>query len=194
MTKTRIWTLWADGQLNEEDMKVLRSVSEEAAVPFNNETQRNIHRLMEAFLERDDALGLAAPQIGVSQRIVAFKVKGLTERAKIKGPDDYEILVNPRITQMRGEEEVMAEGCLSCPDINIEISRPTEIKVRAFDTKGNKVNKRYTGFLARIVQHELDHLDGKLIVDYEGAVFIPKDKRAFFEQIFRRDFSEAVEE
>ena len=194
MKKTRILALWTDGKSNQEDISVLRSIAEEAAVPFNELTTSNIRKLAEAFLERDDALGLAAPQIGISERIVAFKVKGLNERAKIKGPEDYEILVNPRITQKRGKEEKMAEGCLSCPDINIEISRPTEIKVRALDSRGNKINKRYTGFLARIVQHELDHLDGKLIVDYEGAIFIPKEKRAFFEQLFQRDFSEAIED
>jgi peptide deformylase len=194
MKKTRILSLWTDGKLNQEDMNVLRSLSEEATVPFTELTKNNIRKLAEAFLERDDALGLAAPQVGISERIVAFKVKGLNERVKIKSHEDYEILINPRITQKRGKEEKMTEGCLSCPDLNVEISRPTEIKVRALDREGNKINKRYTGFLARIVQHELDHLDGKLIVDYEGAIFIPKEKRAFFEQLFHRDFSEAIEE
>jgi peptide deformylase len=193
MTKTRIWTLWADGKINEADMKVLRSISEEVPVPFNAETKEIIRKLTEAFLERDDALGLAAPQIGFSKRIVAFKVRNLNERKKIRGPEDYEVLVNPRITQTRGDEETMPEGCLSCPDINVDVNRRTEIKVRAFDAQGNKINKRYSGFLARIVQHEIDHLEGKLIVDSDGAVYIPKTKRAFFEQIFKRDFSEAEE-
>jgi len=57
--------------------------------------------------------------------------------------------------------------------------------VKAVDMKGNKVNKRYTGFLARIVQHEIDHLDGRLVVDHEGTISYPKEKQAFFEQIFK---------
>jgi len=190
MTKTRIWTLWADGRLNEGDIKVLRRVADELPPAFTDEDKKSIRKLIAAFLERDDALGLAAPQIGMSKRIVIFKVKGLTERAKVKGPDDYEVLINPRITQRRGEEEIMSEGCLSCPDINIEISRPTEIKVRALDKDGKKINKRYTGFQARIVQHELDHLEGKLIVDYEGTMYVPKNKQAFFEQILKRTGSD----
>ena len=194
MSKTRIWTLWADDKLNEADMKVLRQVSDEVAVPFNDETKKIIRQLTEAFLGRDDALGLAAPQIGIGKKIVIFKAKGLTEQTRIKGPDDYEILVNPRITQIRGEQETMSEGCLSCPDINIEVTRPTEIKVRALDSKGNKINKRYTDFLARIVQHELDHLDGKLIIDHEGKIFIAKNKRAFFDQLFKGEISGTIED
>ncbi len=186
MIKTRVWTLWADGKLNDEDIKILRRVADELPSAFSDGDKKSIRKLIEAFLERDDALGLAAPQIGMSKRIVIFKVKGLNERAKIKGPDDYEVLINPRITQKRGEEEIMSEGCLSCPDINVDISRPTEIKVRALDKDGRKINKRYTGFQARIVQHELDHLDGKLIVDYEGTIYVPKEKQAFFEQIMKK--------
>ena len=78
----------------------------------------------------------------------------------------------------------MPEGCLSCPDVSVEVTRATEIKVRALDEEGRKVNKRYTGFLARIVQHELEHLDGKLIIDHGGTVSFPKKKEAFFTSLF----------
>src|SRR3974390_894892 len=114
MSITKIWTFWTDGKINEEDVKVLRRVADEVVAPFGDEAQKQIRQLTEAFLERDDALGLAAPQIGFSKRIVAFRVRGLNEKATIKNPGDYEILINPRITQTRGDEEVMSEGCLSC--------------------------------------------------------------------------------
>ena len=185
MSKTKILTLWSDGKLNEGEIRVLRSISDDVVAPFGGETQKDIQKLMEAFLERDDAVGLAAPQIGICKRIIAFRVKGLNEKTRIKNPDDYELLINPRITQLRGTEEVMAEGCLSCPDINIEVSRPTEIKVRAMDSKGNKINKRYDGFVARIIQHEIDHLDGKLIVDYEGAIIVPETNALFSSRYLR---------
>ena len=79
----------------------------------------------------------------------------------------------------------MDEGCLSCPDIRVEISRHPEIKVRGLDTEGRKVSKRYLDFAARVIQHEMDHLDGKLIVDYEGSVFIPQKREDFFAKFFQ---------
>jgi len=88
------------------------------------------------------------------------------------------LLVNPRITQTRGEKVTAAEGCLSCPDVQVEISRFPEIKIRALDIKGGKINKRYLDYVARVIQHEIDHLDGRLIVDY-GDIYYPKDKQLF---------------
>jgi peptide deformylase len=67
----------------------------------------------------------------------------------------------------------------------VEINRYPEIKVRALDAEGRKVSRRYLDFPARIVQHEIDHLDGKLIVDYDGAVFVPKKRQGFFEKFFQ---------
>jgi peptide deformylase len=86
---------------------------------------------------------------------------------------------------MRGELVSMAEGCLSCPEIQVEISRFPEIKVRAVDAKGEKVNKKYLDYVARVIQHEVDHLDGKLIVDYGGDIYYPKSKQLFFEKLFK---------
>lgn len=77
----------------------------------------------------------------------------------------------------------MAEGCLSCPEVRVEIARYPEIKVRGFDQYGQKVNKRYLDYVARIVQHEIDHLEGKLIVDYQGAIYVPKKKLAVFDRL-----------
>ena len=95
-----------------------------------------------------------------------------------------EVLINPRITQSRGDKIVLPEGCLSCPDVKVEISRFPEIKVRGFDIHGQKISKRYLDYVARIVQHEIDHLEGKLIIDYEGSLFVPKRKKGFFDKIF----------
>ena len=130
-------------------------------------------------------MGLAAPQIGIGKRIIAFRSRGFDEKDPDRKKEDCEILVNPRITQMRGEPVVAEEGCLSCPEIRVEISRYPEIKVRALDLEGRKVSKRYLDFAARVVQHEMDHLDGKLIVDYDGSVFVPKKRQDFFEKFFQ---------
>ena len=184
MTKHITWQLWRDGKLIDEEAKLLRKKAADLPVPFDAAAKKDIQTLVEAFLKRDDALGLAAPQIGLSKRIIAFKIKDFDKKG-ISDKDSWEVLINARVTQMRGEPEVMNEGCLSCPDISVEVTRATEIKVKAVDIKGNKINKRYTGFLARIVQHEIDHLDGTLVVDHEGTISYPKEKQAFFDKIFK---------
>ncbi len=185
MSKKKLWTLWSDGKLNDEEAALLRQKAAELPVPFDKEAAQSIQELMESFLSRDDALGLAAPQIGMSKKIIIFKNKNFEEKGRVKRPEDFDLLVNPRITQKRGDEEIGSEGCLSCPEISVEVSRSPEIKVRAVDQNGNKVNKRYTGFLARIVQHEIDHLDGILIIDHQGSIYIPKEKEEFFQKIFQ---------
>jgi peptide deformylase len=188
MAERRVLTLWTDTGRNGTDETVLRTPCREAPSPFPPETLRNIKTLVEAFLDRDDALGLAAPQIGISERIVIFRNKGFEEKTWSKREEDCDILVNPRITQARGELVKGAEGCLSCPDIQVEIGRYPEIKVRALDRQGKKLNRRYLDFLARIAQHEIDHLDGRLIVDYEGSLWYPKKKERFFEEVLGERF------
>lgn len=185
MAESKTWALWRDGKVNEDESSLLRKQAADVPVPFDAEAKRDIKTLIDAFLARDDALGLAAPQIGISKKIVIFKNKKFQEKTKVKNREDYDVLVNPRLTQVRGKEEAMTEGCLSCPDISVEVTRSTEIKVRAYDEHGLKISKRYTGFLARIVQHELDHLEGRLVVDHEGAVSFPKEKEAFFRRLFK---------
>jgi len=185
MAKSRTWTLWKDDKVNEEESKLLRKPAEEVPVPFDAEAKKDIKTLIDAFCSRDDALGLAAPQIGISKRIVIFKNKNFGEKTRVKNSSEYDVLVNPRLTQTRGKEEKMNEGCLSCPDISVEVTRFEEIKVRAYNEEGRKISKRYTGFLARIVQHELDHLEGRLVIDHGGAVSFPREKEAFFSRLFK---------
>jgi peptide deformylase len=185
MPKNKVLTLWNDEGVNEKAISLLRKKSIEVSAPLDKESREAIQTLVDSFLGRDDASGLSAPQIGISKRIVVFRNKGFDEKDKVKNPNDFEVLVNPRITQARGEKVTMAEGCLSCPEIQVEVSRFPEIKVRALNAKGEKISKRYLDYVARVVQHELDHLDGKLIVDYGDNLYYPKDKQAFFEKLFK---------
>jgi peptide deformylase len=185
MPSYKVLTLWSGEQLNEEATRILRTSCAEAPPVFDAATKQAIRELEEAFLEREDAVGLAAPQIGISCRIIAFRRRNFDDKDPASRKEDYEILVNPRITQQRGEQVLGEEGCLSCPELRMEISRYPEIKVRALNTEGKKVTKRYLDFAARVVQHELDHLDGKLIVDYDGSAFVPRKRQDFFEQLFK---------
>jgi peptide deformylase len=184
MSTKRVLTLWNDEGESPKDISVLRKKSVELPVPLDKESREIIKTLIDAFMERDDASGLAAPQIGINKRVIVFRTKGSEGgQKKIKDINDIEVLVNPRINQTRGEKVTMAEGCLSCPDVQVEVSRFPEIKVRALDAKGEKTNKRYLDFVARVIQHEIDHLDGRLIVDY-GDIYYPKSKQLFFEKLF----------
>jgi len=185
MPKDKVLTLWNNDGVNDKDTSILRKKSVEVPVPLDKESRETIQTLVDSFLGRDDASGLAAPQIGINKRIFVFRNKGFEEKGKIKNPSDFEVLINPRITQARGEKVTMTEGCLSCPEIQVEISRFPEIKVRALNAKGEKISKRYLDYVARVVQHELDHLDGKLIVDYGGNLYYPQDKQDFFEKLFK---------
>lgn len=185
MSKRRVLTLWDSERLVEEDAMVLRKISDDVLTPLDHVGKGQINDLIQTFLDRNDALGLAAPQIGINKRIIIFRNKNFDDSNWTKSEKDYEVLVNPRISQTRGEMLVESEGCLSCPDIRVEILRYPEIKVRAYDQKGNKISKRYTDFLARIVQHEIDHLEGRLIIDYEGKYYIPRNRQDFFTRILQ---------
>jgi len=186
----KVLSLWSNDQINEEESRILRTTCADLPIPLDAEAKKSVRDLVEAFLERDDASGLAAPQIGISKKIIIFRNRGFSKDGASDGTwtrKDVEVLINPRITQNRGDQIVLAEGCLSCPDIKVEIARYPEIKVRGFDVHGHKIGKRYLDFVARIVQHEMDHLEGKLIVDYdEGSFFVPRKKRNFFETLFQK--------
>jgi peptide deformylase len=186
MSEVRVLTLWKDDKINEAEALVLRRLCDDIRVPFDEERKKEIRALVDAFLSMDEAAGLAAPQIGISKKIIIFRNKGFNEKGWSKSEGDYELLINPRITQARGEMVTATEGCLSCPEIQVEVNRFPEIKVRAFDISGRKINKRYTDYVARVAQHEIDHLEGKLIIDCEGALYIPKQKQEFFERTFEK--------
>ncbi|HQB31046.1 MAG TPA: peptide deformylase [Syntrophales bacterium] len=185
MTNHKTWKLWEGDRIHPAEAELLRRKTSDISFPLHERDRKDIEKLIDAFTTRDDALGLAAPQIGICKRVVIFKNKDFNNRTPVRNEKDYDILVNPRITQCRGNEETMTEGCLSCPEVSAEVTRFTEIKVRALDRQGNRISKRYTGFLARIVQHELDHLEGILIIDHGGSIYVPEGREDFFTQALK---------
>jgi peptide deformylase len=101
-------------------------------------------------------VGLAAPQVGVSHRLLVYRVE----------PDSpVHALVNPTVEWSGKDEEWMEEGCLSLPGIHVEVERPVHVRVRAQDERGEPIHVEASGFEARVIQHEIDHLDGVLILD-----------------------------
>ena len=101
-------------------------------------------------------LGLAAPQLGISQRLLVYRV----------GPDAPIIaLANPEVEWKSDDEETFEEGCLSIPGVVVDVDRPVHVRVRALDEEGEERLVEASGLEARVIQHELDHLDGVLILD-----------------------------
>ncbi len=99
-------------------------------------------------------IGLAAPQIGLSKRMIIAEV----DNKVIK-------LANPKVINKKGKDK-MIEGCLSIPDTSVDVKRSYSITAVGLNEKGDEVELDLKGLLARVVLHEIDHLDGKLIVDY----------------------------
>jgi len=101
-------------------------------------------------------LGLAAPQLGISQRLLVYRV----------GPDAPVIaLVNPEVEWSGDEEDVLEEGCLSIPGVTVDVKRALHVRVRALDERGEERRVEASGLEARVIQHEIDHLDGVLMLD-----------------------------
>lgn len=112
-----------------------------------------------------DGVGLAAPQVGRSIRI--FVVDGSAGAEDDPSLKDFrKVFINPVIIERSGEFVVFEEGCLSLPEIRENITRPETVRIRYQDEQFNEHDETYSGFVARIIQHEYDHLDGKMFVDY----------------------------
>jgi peptide deformylase len=105
--------------------------------------------------------GIAAPQIGVSQRVVIFEVKE-NPRYPHVAPVPYTVLVNPELTPLGDEQDEGWEGCLSVPGMRGLVPRFHSLRYRGFDQFGVPLDRTVEGFHARVVQHEVDHLDGIL--------------------------------
>lgn len=101
-------------------------------------------------------VGLAAPQVGINKRIIVIDVAG----TGMGEEPDLRVYVNPVVTPVSSETEPGREGCFSAGNVCGNVQRASEITVEAFDREGNKVKENYSGFTARIFQHETDHLDG----------------------------------
>jgi peptide deformylase len=134
---------------------VLKSSATPVAV-FDDALRAQVQR-MGGLMNDALGVGLAAPQIGILQRLLVYRV----------GQDAPLIaLVNPEIEwKSKGDEEIAEEGCLSIPGIAVDVERPVFVRVRAQDEYGEQRVVEASGLEARVIQHEMDHLDGVLILD-----------------------------
>jgi peptide deformylase len=122
---------------------------------FDTALQDEVRRMGELMI---DALGvgLAANQVGVLHRVLVYRVH---QQAPVAA------LVNPEIEWVGKEAEILEEGCLSLPAVHVDVERPVHIRVRAQDENGDPITIEASGLEARVIQHEMDHLDGVLVLD-----------------------------
>ncbi len=121
---------------------------------INGDVVSLVNQMFEA-MERDKGVGLAAVQVGELLRIFVTRVPRDVPR----------VFINPDILETSIEQELQEEGCLSIPGINADVERPSSVRVQAWNEKGRPFSLTADGFLARVIQHEFDHLNGTLFID-----------------------------
>lgn len=154
---------------------ILREIAKNIGNFGTPELSTLIDDMFKIMAEKNGA-GLAAPQIGVSQRLFVY---GFDKNPRY--PDEPAVakdyVINPEIIWHSNEMVSSKEGCLSLPGLWLMVSRPKEVIFRTYDLDGNRHEKKASGFLARIIQHETDHLNGVLFPDVaENAPDILKMK------------------
>ena len=150
MTRHDVWTID-----NKRELKLLRK--KVADFDFKKNTKKDIRELirkMREVMKKANGIGLSANQIGLDLNIFVAQVE-----------DKFYAIFNPKITKTSEETLVMEEGCLSVPEMFGEVKRPERIVLEGFDKNSKKVKIKAWGLLARVFQHEVGHLNGKLFID-----------------------------
>ncbi len=138
----------------------------------------DLRRLADDMLETMYAapgVGLAAPQVNVSRRMIVMDIAGEGEQQRPV------VMINPVILSYGNERKAYEEGCLSIPDVKVEIERPSSLEVTFLDRDGKSQTLQAEGLLATVIQHEVDHLDGRMIID-----FLTRLKRDIIVRRFRK--------
>ena len=134
-------------------------------VKFNSELQRLIDAMV-LTMRKAEGIGLAAPQIGKSLQLIVIEFTPDPDEKENIEPIPLTVLINPKIIVSSDVLVEMEEGCLSVPGRDINIIRPESVSIENTKPNGEKYTFDCSGLLARVCQHEMDHLQGKLIIDY----------------------------
>ena len=136
----------------------LTRISKEVMV-IDSEIENILNKMLECMYE-NNGIGLAAPQVGILKRLVVIDCSNNENKKK-----PY-MFINPEIIEYAKDETEFEEGCLSLPKQFAKVSRPSYIKIKYKNIKGNLCKKNFKGLEATCIQHEIDHLNGKLFVDH----------------------------
>jgi peptide deformylase len=140
---------------------------------FDEKLERLAMQMTDA-MDREEGVGLAATQVGVLSRIIVWR--------NPEEEDQLYVYVNPEIAESSEDYTTAAEGCLSLPGQSVQVTRADEVEIVGEDLEGTAFRVRLTGFAARIVQHEVDHLDGCLILDRAA----PEERRRVMKEMRER--------
>jgi peptide deformylase len=122
---------------------------------FDDALRDEVQRMGELMIDAM-GVGLAANQVGVLNRVLVYRIHPAAPVAA---------LINPEVEWVGKEEEILEEGCLSLPAVHVDVERPIHIRVKAYDEFGEPITVEASGLEARVIQHEMDHLDGVLVLD-----------------------------
>jgi len=137
-------------------------------VPDINDRIRSLITEMTESMEKGKGVGLAAVQVGELIRLFITKTPG----------DSVRVFVNPDILETSIEQVTMEEGCLSIPGLYTDVTRPASVRIQAWNEKGRPFSLSAEDYLARVIQHEFDHLNGVLFIDRVG----PKKKQRLLQE------------
>ncbi|XVN40956.1 MAG: peptide deformylase [Rickettsia endosymbiont of Argas persicus] len=156
--------------LNSSENKTIRIKAKELNFPLSIEDKESVRILEQKYDQEENCAGLTAPQIGISKQIIVFAVPENEELKKWR-PDltdtmSKTIWINPSYKPMGVEKHEDYEGCFSVENATGPVARFKKIYYQAYDIDGNKIEGNAEGFLARVIQHEIDHLNGKVFLDY----------------------------
>ena len=136
---------------------------------FDNKLRETVKDLYDTLYASGNGIGLAAPQVGIEKRIIVIDIKQDGEPSPIT-------FINPKIIFSSEENDINEEGCLSIPGYYADVKRPRMVEVEWSNLKGKKFKKRLTGLISICIQHEIDHLNGILFIDYLSNL---KRRRAY---------------
>lgn len=147
---------------------VLRKVTQDIDASYPN-LKALIDNMYETMYNAD-GIGLAGPQVGLEDRIFVIDVSPLADEEHPEFKDMKKVFINARIKSRSGEKSSADEGCLSIPGINESVPRQDTIEIDYLDENLEPHSETYTGFIARVIQHEYDHIDGILFTDHISAI------------------------
>ncbi len=151
---------------NKKDEGFLKTPTEE--IDLKKEDKKELRKLIKNMRKKmieTDGVGLSANQVGINKKIFVAQIPD--ENGKPK----FYAVINPKITKKYSETNIMNEGCLSVPGIYGPVERPNRVILEGENLEGKKIKIKAWGFLARVFQHEIDHLNGKLFTDKAKSTF-----------------------
>lgn len=135
------------------------------------ENSGTVQQLIDDMLEtmyNSSGVGLAAPQVGELLQIFVMDADAITDELEEVNLGQM-VFINPEITELSGDDVKMEEGCLSIPDVRDDVKRPVNVKIKYLDRNFVEDESEFSGWISRIIQHENDHLEGILFLDYLSA-------------------------